>query len=273
MTIAAWLVGTMKVLGAAGVDSPRRDALVLLEDTLQKDRAWVLAHPEHELASNDLQAVQKLIQQRVDRVPLAYIRGKAWFYGRFFTVNSKVLIPRPESESFIELLIPLVESRTGYPTVIDIGTGSGALAITAKLELPSCPVIATDNDAAALQVAKKNAHTHGTDIQFVYGSLLEPLNTKQLTDSVVITNLPYVPNTLVTSPEISTEPSQALFSGDDGLNHYREFWHQVTNLPNKPKYILTESLNQQHESLTTFASAAGYQLQQTDILIQVFMRV
>src|SRR3990167_8175782 len=104
MTISDWLMDSMIKLQKAGVDSPRRDALVLLEDTLEKDRAWVLAHPEHSIQSQALEKVGRLIKRRIEREPLAYIRGKAWFYGRFFGVNPRVLIPRPESESFINIL-------------------------------------------------------------------------------------------------------------------------------------------------------------------------
>jgi release factor glutamine methyltransferase len=264
-TIAEWLFETMKRLGETGVDSPRRDALVLLEDTIAKDRAWVLAHPEYELEPHEIAAVQKLVQQRLDRVPLAYIRGKAWFFGRFFAVHEHVLIPRPESESFIELLHDLKPTK-----VIDIGTGSGALAITTKLELPETEVIATDLSTEALAVATKNAQAHVTDITFLLGSLLEPVTDVQLAESTIITNLPYVPNRTEKSPELATEPPEALFSGDDGLDHYREFWKQVNQRSSKPTYILTESLESQHPTLIKLAKSADYKYLRTDILVQVF---
>ena len=222
MTIAEWLVPAMIKLKEAGVDSPRRDCLVLLEDTIKKDRAWVTAHPEHELDQKIVQQLDKLIAKRLNREPLAYIRGKAWFYRRFFTVTPDVLIPRPETETIIELLIELAP-KPGQ-IIIDIGTGSGALAITAKLELPEVRVIATDISSKALAVARKNAQAHNVDVQFVSGSLLEPLKIEQITDAIIMTNLPYVPHKLVTSPEITHEPQTALFSGTDGMDHYRKFW-------------------------------------------------
>lgn len=265
MTIAAWLMETMKRLGEAGVDSPRRDALVLLEDTIAKDRAWVLAHPEYELETRELAAVQKLVQQRLQRIPLAYIRGKAWFFGRFFAVNEHVLIPRPESESFIEILKEIQPTK-----IIDIGTGSGALAITTKLELPACEVVATDLSSEALEVATKNARAHKANISFLLGSLLEPLTDVQLAESTIIANLPYVPNSAEKSPELALEPSQALFSGDEGLDHYREFWNQVSSTTAKPTYVLTESLESQHSALKKLADNANYQLIRTDILVQIF---
>ncbi len=265
MTIAEWLIANMIKLKDAGVDAPRRDCLVLLEDTIQKDRAWVVAHPEHPLDSKVIQQLDTLIAKRLKREPLAYIRGKAWFYGRFFTVDSSVLIPRPESEDFIELL-----KSTPPEKIIDIGTGSGALAITAKLEIPSATVIATDISSDALMIAQKNATAHSVDIQFVSGSLLEPMNDEQLLDSVIIANLPYVPDELITSPEITHEPKQALFSGSDGLDHYRKFWTQVEQASVKPEAILVESLESQHANMIPLAQKAGYTLQKTDILIQQF---
>lgn len=266
MTIAQWLTDAMQKLGDAGVDSPRRDALVLLEDTIDKDRAWVLSHPEYSLQCPTLETLDSLIERRINREPLAYIRGKAWFYKRFFTVTSDTLIPRPESESFIELIKEIKPA-----SIVDVGTGSGALAITAKLELPDSRVTATDISKEALKIAKQNAKTHDVEIEFLHGSLLEPIyNLKPVTYNLLMANLPYVPEDLITSPEIALEPAQALFSGKDGLDHYREFWQQITDLSNKPTYILTESLESQHEDVEKLAVVAGYKLQKTDVLVQLF---
>ncbi|MBI5357350.1 peptide chain release factor N(5)-glutamine methyltransferase [Candidatus Saccharibacteria bacterium] len=255
----------MKKLVAAGVDSPRRDCLVLVEDLLDKDRSWVNAHAEYELNDEQISVLDEQLKRRINREPLAYIRGKAWFYKRFFEVNPDVLIPRPESESFIELLKEL-----DVGTVVDVGTGSGCLAITAKLELPQTQVFATDISSEALKVAQKNALNHKTEINFVQGNFLEPINELDLENYAILANLPYVPNDLVTSPEIKTEPELALFSGTDGLDHYRQFWKQVNELHAKPKYILTESLENQHEQLEKLAKESSYRLLKTDVLVQLF---
>ncbi len=267
-SIAEWLVPSMVKLRDAGVDSPRRDCLVLLEDTIQKDRAWVVAHPEYVLDQKIIAKLDKLIRRRITREPLAYIRDKAWFYGRFFSVNPHVLIPRPESENFIELLKKLNPQK-----IIDIGTGSGALAVTTNLELPDSSVIATDISKKALVIAKKNARTYNANVEFLAGSLLEPLDDKQLENSVIVANLPYVPNGLITSPEIMQEPSEALFSGKDGLDHYRSFWHQISMQTTKPSYILTESLESQHVTLEQIAKQSGYLTEKADVLIQQFRKI
>ncbi len=268
MTILEWLVPSMKKLADAGVDSPRRDGLVLIEDLLEKDRSWVNAHPEFELSNKQIKILDSQIKRRIKREPLAYIRGKAWFYGRFFEVTPDVMIPRPESESFIELLKEIKPK-----TIVDVGTGSGCLAITAKLELSQAEVTAVDIDEKALKIAQKNAQTHKTDIKFLTGSLLEPIYTlAPSTYNLITANLPYVPDNLITSEEINFEPKTALFSGKDGLNHYREFWKQIKGLPKKPRFILTESLENQHSAMLKLASSANYKLEKTDILVQLFKK-
>jgi release factor glutamine methyltransferase len=276
MKIIDWLTSSMHKLTEAGVDSPRRDCLVLVEDLLKKDRSWVIAHPEYKLNKRQIGSLNKLVAKRAKREPLAFIRGKAWFYKRFFAVNPNVMIPRPESETFIELLKKLKPE-----SIIDVGTGSGCLAITAKLELSKAEVIATDISLRALPVAKRNAKNHKADIKFVHGSLLEPvykLTSKSNLPAggpspkprVLMANLPYVPDGLVTSPEINHEPESALFSGRDGLDHYKRFWVQVKNYPLSARYILTESLASQHEDMVKLAQKAGWKVSKTKDLIQVF---
>lgn len=267
MTIADWLVDTMIRLNTAGVDAPRRDALVLLEDSIEKDRAWVVAHPEHviDTESTAFHTLKENVERRLRREPLAYIRGRSWFYGRFFAVTPDVMVPRPESEAFIELLKELKPSD-----VIDVGTGSGCLAITTKLELPRSKVTAIDISPETLKVAKQNALVHGADIDFIQSDLLTTLTATIQSETTIIANLPYVPDGLITSPEISTEPALALFSGKDGLDHYRKFWDQIKTLKTKPNYILTESLESQHDDIEKLAYIAGYKMQKTEQLTQLF---
>jgi release factor glutamine methyltransferase len=248
-----------------GVDSPRRDCMVLLEDLLCKDRSWVNTHGEHELTSEQVASLDQQIKKRLNRVPLAYIRGKAWFYKRFFEVNPYVLIPRPESENFIETLKDLNIKNS---VIADIGTGSGCLGITAALEIPSATVDLYDIDPATLEVARQNAWQHEVEAHFYQSDLLE--NLRQAKYNILLANLPYVPDDLITSPEIKTEPNLALFSGKDGLDHYRKFWRQVCELGQKPQFILTESLESQHGELEKMARMAGYNLEKTEVLVQQF---
>lgn len=267
MRLQQWLDTAVNRLEAAGIGTARLDCLVLLEDCLGKDRSYLLAHPEITLDSKALDALNAQIMRRMQHEPLAYIRSKTEFYGREFIVNKHVLEPRPESEAMIELLIGLPPPT---PTVIvDIGTGSGALAITAKLELPEATVMATDISSDCLEVAQHNAQKYGVDIQFFKGNLLDPL-VKRINPTVVLANLPYVPDSYTLNNAAMMEPRIAIFGGPDGLDIYRKLFDQLTNLPENPTYILTESLPFQHTELSKVAERHHYQQLRRVDLIQVF---
>lgn len=267
MTIAEWLVNSMVELKEAGVPNGRTDALILLADLFETDKSWVHTHPEYELDDLQVRELKRLLDKRTARNPLAYIRGFSEFYGRRFMVNSHVLVPRPESETMIEML-QSIQSEFEVPRIADIGTGSGCLGITAALEHHEAIVHLYDISADALGVAYHNARQHDLELQYYESDLLKQLQPGNY--DIFLANLPYVPKKLITSPEIEKEPALALFSGVDGLKHYRAFWKQVRKLPFKPKYILTEALENQHGSNETLALNAGYKLVRTDILIQLF---
>jgi len=211
------------------------------------------------------------ISQRRLHVPLAYIRGKAEFYGREFTVNAHTLVPRPETETIISLLKGLVrvELSLARATFADVGTGSGAIAITAKLEFPEATVFATDIDTECLATADANAKKHKASIVCRYGNLLEalPLSTPP---EILLCNLPYVPDNFQINTAATHEPRHALFGGPGGLDLYRELFGQTEKMGRPPKYLLTESLPPQHKVLTGIAKDAGYHLRQTDDFIQLF---
>lgn len=249
--------------------TPRLDAGVLLCYVLGKDKAWLLAHGDAALTDAQIKKYNKAIARRASGEPLAYIVGFKEFYGRDFVVNKHVLVPRPESESFIELLKELKNNTTidGFlHSVIDIGTGSGCLAITTKLELPDIFVTATDTSSAALKVAIANALHYETPVVFKKQSLLT--GDKQGYD-VILANLPYVPETMQ-DPSIMHEPAKALFSGTDGLDHYRELFKQLSD--KHIRFVLIESLLLQHEAIILLAKAASYELIKTDGLVQAFRK-
>lgn len=266
MTIAEWLVESLIKLSDAEVPNGRTDALILIADLFGTDKSWVHAHPEHILDELQIRELDYKLGKRINRVPLAYIRGFNEFYGRQFMVNSRVLIPRPESEGFIDLV-----KKIDYemPRIADIGTGSGCLGITTALEMPEAIVHLYDIDPDALGIANHNARRYQLSLQYYESDLLSNLSWGPY--DVILANLPYVPKKLVTSPEINREPSLALFSGIDGLTHYRRFWEQVRKLDYQPKYILTEALENQHGSIETLAKNAGYKLDQTNLLVQMFV--
>jgi release factor glutamine methyltransferase len=270
MNIEAWLNKSVRHLQAAGVGTARLDALVLLENATGKDRGWLLAHPESELEDKILRQLQQQVERRSRHEPLAYIRGKTEFYGREFIVSNAVLEPRPESETMIDLLKSL--TLPDNATIIDIGTGSGALAITAKLELPDTTVTAADIDPKCLEIARKNAGKHGTDISFLQGDLLQPVLDAgyDLARTTLLCNLPYVPNGFNINTAAGHEPRHAIFGGLDGLDLYRTLFAQLADMPTKPLYICCESLPTQHKTLAHLARSRGLALATSEDFIQIF---
>lgn len=282
MTTGEWLNNSTRLLHEAGVNSARLDCLVLLADTFDCDKSFMLAHPESVIDSKNLKILNTKIIQRSHHTPLAYLRGKADFYGREFKIAKHVLVPRPESEAMIEQLLKQAAQADTAPatadamTVYDIGTGSGCLAITAALELPFAEVVATDIDQRCLDLARQNAtRWPRVSITLLKGDLLTPIAThissaaskKQI---IFLANLPYVPTGYPVNKAATHEPALALFSGQDGLDHYRKLFCQLTDLPMRPAFIITESLRSQHADLSALANVHGYTLHASRGLSQSF---
>lgn len=264
MTIQDFLTHATATLKAADIASARLDCLLLLEDELGRDRAWLLAHPDFELQRSIVKKLNTKIVQRTSHTPLAYIRGKAEFFGRTFVVSPAVLVPRPESEITIELLktLPLPPS----PKIADVGAGSGCLGITAKLEIPHATVGLYDIDAAALKIAAQNAVVLGATVTCHKSDLLEAATNIH----VVLANLPYVPKAYQINKAAQHEPVHAIFAGDDGLELYRRFWSQLKARDAQPRFVLTEALTFQHDDLAKLAVQAGYKQIKSQDLTQVF---
>ncbi len=268
MTLSDFLQQSTDILETNYISTARLDALVLLEDATGKDRAWLLAHPEYTIQGPTLEILNEQIKRRCDHEPLAYIRGKSEFYGREFIINKHTLEPRPETETMIELLKTL--DLSSIETAIDAGTGSGAIAITAKLEFTQIQVIGTDIDEKCIRTAKANAEKHNVSIDFRQGNLLEPFLEEIKVNWVVIANLPYVPDGHTVNKAAMFEPTHAIFGGKDGLDLYRNMFTQIDTLHNKPTYIITESLPNQQIDLAAIAKKSGYHQQQEDDFIQLF---
>lgn len=268
MNIKDWLQPNTTELEKAGIGTARLDCLVLLEDVTGKNRAWLLAHPEFELTGTQLKTLESQIQKRTQHIPLAQIRGKTEFYGREFVINEHVLEPRPESETMIDLLKNLASSgkvTTGLQ-LLDVGCGSGALGITAKLELPALSVTLSDIDEECLKITRKNVANTSIDTSILKSDLLESVPQ---TD-IILANLPYVPDDYAINEAALNEPRIAIFGGQDGLDLYGRLFLQIATLSQKPKYILTESLPFQHTSLAKIAQKTDYRLVQEADFIQVF---
>lgn len=270
MRSADWLQQATVQLAQAGIATAHLDCLVLLEDCLQQDRSWLLAHPEHLLTDQQLAGLQPQLAARAQHQPLAYLRGHTEFYGRSFGVTPAVLEPRPETETMIDLLKQLCQTHPQLSQAYDIGTGSGAIAITARLECPQLAVFGTDIDRQCLVVARQNARKHQTKIPFWRGNLIAPLRQQITTSAVILANLPYVPDSHRLNQAAMNEPKQAIFGGPDGLDLYRHLFDQLQPLPQPPQYILTEALPFQHHLLAEIARSHHYILEKTSDFIQLF---
>lgn len=270
-TIGQWLHQATTLLQSAGIETARLDALVLLADELERDKAWILAYSDHILQIKQSKNLNKKIAQRCAHTPLAYLLGYSEFYGRKFEVNKDVLVPRPESESMIDLLLGLFPHNK-KEVIVDIGTGSGCLAVTAKLELPSSRVLANDIDARALKIARRNARRLSADVEFSPSDLLISLKGQLNGEKnlVILANLPYVPIYYPINEAACHEPPIALFSGKDGLDHYKKLFAQIADFDMKPQYVITESLMEQHDELMRIAYAAGFTLAASNGLAQAF---
>lgn len=270
--MSRWLLKATSQLENAGIQTARLDCLVLLEDVTGKERSWLLAHPEFELSKTSVKKLDGQITRRAHHEPLAYIRGKSEFYGREFLVNSHTLEPRPETETIIDLVKTIVKSHEN-PVIVDVGTGSGCIAISVKLALPRAEVLATDIDVKCVKIACENSKKLGAEVTYLHGNLLEPLlNLKYQISPIfaILANLPYVPDRYQLNKAAEYEPKRAIFGGQDGLDLYRELFAQLSARSQKPQYVLTESLPLQFELLTVIAEEAGYELARTDGFIQVF---
>lgn len=265
MNAQQWINQTTGQFENAGIASARLDALILLEDATNKDRGWLLAHPEYEISEVSLSKLKEQIKRRSNHEPLAYIRGRSEFYGREFLVTPATLQPRPETETMIDLFRFLDLPDDSH--AVDVGTGSGAIAITIKLECPNLRISATEINQNALIVAEHNSKTFRTDINWFNCNLIEKVNSPI---DAVLANLPYVPNGQTINKAAMQEPRIAIFGGEDGLDIYRGLFEQILSIKQKPKYVLTESLPFQHDELKRIAHTAGYTENCRDDFIQVF---
>jgi release factor glutamine methyltransferase len=217
-------------------DSATLDAQLLLAFVLGVERPYVLAHDERELTTQENHAYAQVVSRRASGEPYAYIIGQQAFYDLVLRVSPSVLIPRPETELLVEEALRWAQARLPHQSansplhIADIGTGSGAIALTLAKHLPHARVWATDISPDALAIAQANAHANGLpDVTFWHGDLATPLVQNGVRVDILTANLPYIPtDEMHTLPVSQHEPHLALDGGDDGLDLIRRL---VTQLP------------------------------------------
>lgn len=221
-------------------DVGRLEAEILLAHVLKRDRAWLLAHPSSPLPAPSYSLFGRLVSRRANHEPVAYILGRKEFYGRDFKVTPDVLIPRPETELMVDLIktLTLAKREPEEVCIWDLGTGSGALAVTLAKELDGSTVLATDISPKALAVARRNAKTYNAkNASLLVADLLDAKVLARLRQAskkfpalVIAANLPYLPSSdkkVLDADVVEFEPSEALFAGKDGLALIKKFLAQL----------------------------------------------
>lgn len=230
--ILAWAGDVLKVADTVRTtkQNPRLDAQVLLSYVLGVNSAYLFTHGDETVKTEATETFQRLIARRARHEPIAYLTQTKAFFGRDFFINQHVLIPRPDTEVLVEAVLHVVGSKS---TIIDIGTGSGAIAISIALET-NLPTFAIEIDRNAKAVAEHNAKTLSAEITFLEGSLFEPFVNRtidDLTPHIIITaNLPYLTPWQWNDcdPDVKDyEPKLALVGGADGLALYDELFNQI----------------------------------------------
>jgi len=251
MTVQDWLTSRAQQLNQS--NTPDLDARLLLQHTLSVNSAWLVAHNDEELTIETVAQADALITRRMNHEPIAYLTGQKEFYGRNFTVSPDVLIPRPESEAIIDQLLALQGDTLQKLRLVDVGSGSGCLGITSKLELPLLDVTLSDLSSAALRVAQKNATQLGAAVSVKQSDLLSAFAPNQRFD-IIIANLPYVDTTWPTSPELKHEPSLALYADDGGLASIKTLLPQTKHHLENTGWLLLEADPCQHETIINVAA-------------------
>lgn len=262
LSIADFLAISTKTLSETGIASARLDSELILAHVLRRSREWLLAHDATALTQSQQRQARQLLLQRTRRQPIAYLTGRRDFYGHSFLVNEQVLVPRPESEVILAILDELAQDHH-LRTVLDVGTGSGCLAISIKLAHPDLAVSACDISESTLLVARRNAARllpSGQQIKFYQSDLLSNLPVDSRF-GLIVANLPYLsPGENGLSPELAYEPAIALYADDDGLSLIKQL---ITTAPARLTpggYLLLEMNTDQIETVASYATGYRYQV-------------
>lgn len=244
-------------------ESARLDAEILLANTLSQTRTWLFTWPDYELTHQQLGQFKQLIEQRKTGIPVAYLTGTREFWKHTLQVTPQVLIPRPETELVVEHVLHLVE-KYQFKYILELGTGSGAIAISIAAENRNLAMTATDVCKQALNLANTNAHRNGVDnIRFIHSDWFA--NLEQQRFDLIISNPPYIAqNDLhLNHGDVRFEPKLALCAGTDGLRDIRLIIDNSRNHLNTGGYLILEHGYQQADSVQSLFSGYHYHSIQT----------
>jgi release factor glutamine methyltransferase len=221
------------------VSNNRLTSELLIAHALSVSREYLYSHDDRVLTDDELQKIEDLLYDRIGGVPLQYIVGRQEFWGRYFSVNPSVLIPRPETEYIVETVLEKKGDQTSQ-SLLDVGTGSGCIAVTLALEIPGATVFAADISEAAVRVARQNAASLGANVNFVCMDVLDAISERF---DFIVSNPPYVRRDDITRLQREVrehEPHVALFSPEDELAIYRRLVSGAEQMLNPGGYLIME---------------------------------
>jgi len=255
MTIRDLLANARARLAAAPCASPR-EAHLLLGHVLGRGEASLLARDEDAVDDDAARRFAFLVERRLAGEPVAYLVGGKEFYGRPFAVDPRVLVPRPETEHLVEAALALAAELPPRPRILDLGTGSGCIAVTLALELPESRVVATDASPAALAVAARNARALGARVEFAAARWAASLRVDAF--DLVVSNPPYLdPAGPVEAGVARWEPGAALWAGPGGLDAYEELLATLGRVRDETP-VLFEIGAEQAPAITALAPSRGW---------------
>lgn len=245
-----------------GIPQPRLEAEVLLAALLGEERVKLITHDRRLLPPSLWKEYQELLRKRGEGWPLQYLTGRQEFMSLSFKVNPAVLIPRADTEVLVEKVLSYKETGTGSQIkhIVDVGTGSGAIAVSLAYYWPEVKVTGVDVSPEALAVARENAAIHGVEVEWIRGDLLTPLINARRKVQLVVSNPPYIPagDLPSLSREVRKEPALALNGGPDGLDYYRCLAAQAPSCLEAPGLIALEIGWDQGEAVRELLERAGF---------------
>jgi release factor glutamine methyltransferase len=255
MTIAAALADASQRLHASS-DSARLDAEILLARAIDMPRSYLFAHPEDSLDPVALQRLEETIGRRLRGIPMAYITGVREFWSLQLQVSPATLVPRPETELLVELALRQIPRKADWQ-ILDLGTGSGAIAVAIARERPGCHVTAVDASADALAIAALNVRALDlANVSCILGDWTAPVADRRF--QVILSNPPYVAAGDAALDALSAEPELALVSGSDGLDAIRVLSRDCKTVIADNGRLLLEHGNQQRAAVATILESDGW---------------
>lgn len=250
--------GAIRLSAGPHPDRARQDTDTLLLHVLEKTKSWLLAHSDEQLAASEASRYAELLERRYRGEPIQYIVGEAEFYGLPFRATPDVLIPRPETEHLVEKALEVAASFPA-PRIVDVGTGSGCIAVALAHHLPQARITAIDLSAPALAIAEENAKRNGVALRFLEGDLLTPVAGEHF--DLIVSNPPYVPLADRASLAVEVrdhEPALALFAGPDGLEICRRLIPSAFAALVPGGFLLLEIGHGQSQAIAALLAASGF---------------